>query len=101
MITVEPTTYSPLLSSTDSTSTLPTRCRCAMAAFARGCADARAARCACASVHDRHRTAALSNPAEDPSGFVRDLTRLWKNRGGRFEGKPRHSDRYLGSSGSY
>jgi hypothetical protein len=36
------------------------------------------------------------DPTDEPDAFVRGLTRIWKRRGGDFQGKPRHSDRYLG-----
>lgn len=36
-----------------------------------------------------------SSPADEPTQFVLDLARRWKERGGIVAGKPRHSDRYL------
>ena len=37
----------------------------------------------------------ITQPADQPAKFVRDLHKQWKEDGGKFAGKPRHSDRYL------
>jgi hypothetical protein len=34
-------------------------------------------------------------PGDEPTRFVLELARIWKDRGGFVAGKPRHSDRYL------
>jgi len=38
---------------------------------------------------------AIVDPDEQPIQFVRGLAQLWKSRGGKFEGKTRHSVSYL------
>ena len=48
-----------------------------------------------AAVQDLLEIVAVADPHEKPAQFVRDLAQLWKNRGGKFEGKARHSERYL------
>jgi hypothetical protein len=37
----------------------------------------------------------VADPAEQPAQFLLGLHKLWKERGGKSAGKPRHSDRYL------
>lgn len=39
--------------------------------------------------------AGIAAPNELPAPFLMELTRLWKEAGGKLAGKPRHSDRYL------
>lgn len=37
----------------------------------------------------------MTDPSENPTAFICDVHKRWRSGGGKVEGKPRHSDRYL------